>query len=186
MKKSPVLGFEGFYEVSDCGRVFSLARKTLRKDGKSFYTTKYKEMKPTSKSLGYQHVHLKKPNQSTWHLVHRLVLSAFVKMPDGKEHVNHKDGVTSNNCLSNLEWCNHSENMIHSFVVLKRKHPMTGVLGAKHKKSKRVIATNILTKEEIIFDALMDAQRAGFKASEIWDCCNGRQKTHYGMKWRYA
>lgn len=46
--------------------------------------------------------------------VHRLVAKAFIEPSDGKTFVNHIDGNKSNNCVSNLEWCTHTENMRHA------------------------------------------------------------------------
>lgn len=46
--------------------------------------------------------------------VHRLVLSAFTgQVPQGME-VNHIDGNTSNNCVTNLEWVTRQENINHA------------------------------------------------------------------------
>lgn len=48
-------------------------------------------------------------------LVHRLVAKYFLPSIDGKAYVNHKDGDTHNNHVSNLEWVTQSENQIHAY-----------------------------------------------------------------------
>lgn len=106
-----IKGFEGRYQVSNLGRVKSLARRMVVKD---------RILKPFGNNKGYKCVHLwniqhKEP------LIHRLVAEAFIPNPDGKKEVNHKDGNPLNNEVNNLEWCTHSENMLHSFRVLGQR-----------------------------------------------------------------
>ena len=50
--------------------------------------------------------------------VHRAVAYAFLGKPDDCEDVNHIDGNKLNNCIENLEWVTHKENMIHKSEVL--------------------------------------------------------------------
>lgn len=67
---------------------------------------------------GYYHVGLRVFDGETsvqkLFKVHRLVAEYFLPKIEGKTIVNHKDGNKLNNDVSNLEWCNYSENNIHA------------------------------------------------------------------------
>ena len=60
---------------------------------------------------GYRHVILNRKNRN----VHRVIAETFIPNPQNLPCVNHKDGNKLNNSVSNLEWCTHSENVLHSF-----------------------------------------------------------------------
>jgi len=53
--------------------------------------------------------------------INRLVAECFIPNPENKRTVNHKDGNTENNDISNLEWATDSEQQLHSYRVLGRK-----------------------------------------------------------------
>lgn len=89
------------YEVSNLGNVRN------KKTGKV--------LKPLRHNKGYLQVTLCKERKHKQCLVHRLVSTAFIPNPENKKEVNHLDGNKTNNCVSNLEWVSHSENIIHSF-----------------------------------------------------------------------
>lgn len=98
-------GYEGRYEASSLGRVRSLDR--VRSNGRKW---RGRTLKPVPMVRGYLSVNLWLDNSPRMHLVHRLVLAAFVgPAPEGAEG-RHMDGDPSHNALGNLSWGTHSEN----------------------------------------------------------------------------
>lgn len=121
-------GFEGHYMASNLGRVFSVPRtddKGRPQGGK---------LMAFRLSGKYFAVHLCKNGIRSEHYVHRLILSAFVTIPDKNSVVNHRNGEKIDNRLENLEWVSASENMRHSFRELSRKP--SGPRGADHHQAK--------------------------------------------------
>lgn len=53
--------------------------------------------------------------------LHRAVAMLFIPVIEGKNIVNHIDGNRFNNHVSNLEWVNQKENMIHAHDDLRGK-----------------------------------------------------------------
>ena len=102
----PVVGYEGFYEVSDQGRIWSVPRldPTGRRQGGRFLKPK------SSGSTGYLKVTLMRNGVSDQRLIHRLVLEAFVgACPDDSE-TRHLNATRTDNRLVNLAWGTSSEN----------------------------------------------------------------------------
>ena len=111
-----IRGFEGAYEVSNLGRVRSLERiEAVRTSKISPFKRKRKGkfLKQYVDRYGYMKVVLQngKPNYFT---VHRLVATAFIPNPEGKDSVDHVDCNTKNNCVWNLRWVTNKENLYHS------------------------------------------------------------------------
>lgn len=105
-------GYEGLYQVSNLGRVKALKRKIKKSDGS---TQIYRErILKYDKSISYLRIKLCKNGIETKYLIHRLVAETFIDNPDNKPQVNHIDGIKTNNCVQNLEWCTAKENVIHS------------------------------------------------------------------------
>lgn len=111
-----VKGYEGLYQVSNYGNVRALDRYNVDKNGKKkFYPGK--QLKPDTvrkNHTSYYRVTLSKDGKIVRKQVHRLVAETFVENPENKECVNHVDNNGLNNHSINLEWCTHSENMLHA------------------------------------------------------------------------
>lgn len=99
----PIEGFNGAYEVSSLGRVRSL------RFGYRILTIIINK--------GYSTVALTEQNRYCKKMqVHRLVAIAFKDKKEGKNFVNHINGIKSDNRAENLEWCTKSENMRHAYL----------------------------------------------------------------------
>lgn len=93
----PILGFEGFYEVSDQGRVRSLDR--ILSDGRRWRG----QVMRTQIVDRYEQLVLSRNGQSARN-VHVLALEAFRgERPIGME-VCHGNGISTDNRLENLRW----------------------------------------------------------------------------------
>lgn len=62
----------------------------------------------------YKRIRLQNGIESISSSVHRLVATLFIPNPENKPIVNHKDGNSFNNNVTNLEWCTQKENCIHA------------------------------------------------------------------------
>jgi hypothetical protein len=107
----PVIGFEGFYEVSNEGGVRSVGRTVQISSGR-FRTYRARDISPAVASSGYYTVQLSIPERGArTYCVHRLVAEAFYGAHPGME-VRHLDGTRANNHVSNLAWGTHSQNTL--------------------------------------------------------------------------
>ena len=109
--------FSNLYQVSNYGRVRSLDR--VDSWGR---VRKGKVLKHSLDKRGYPCVRVSINDVKKSDRIHRLVATAFVKNPESKEQVNHKDGNKENNLYTNLEWSTNSENLQHSYDIGLRAH----------------------------------------------------------------
>lgn len=94
-------GYENYY-ISDDGKVFSTKYKESR------------ELSPNKDRRGYLYINLCKNGKYKSKSIHRLVAKHFLDNYSEQLEVNHKDGIKTNNNVSNLEMVTRTENIRHA------------------------------------------------------------------------
>ena len=128
----PVIGYDGLYEISNCGRV-----KSLRGN---YGTQRELIMKPQLNSRGYFHVCLTrhvegKREQKTWR-IHILVANAFLPVVKGADVIDHINGCKTDNRAVNLRRCTQKENINNPNTKPK------AIDAAKINAAKRMVTDN--------------------------------------------
>lgn len=131
-------GYEGMYEVSDCGNVRSIERdcphplkkeKVQRRKGKLIAPGR-------SSKYGHLKVGLCKNGKRSSHHVHQLVLAAFVGPRPKNMEVRHLNGNPSDNRLVNLAYGTRKENAEDA-----KRHGTLKTRGENVSKAKKGIST---------------------------------------------
>jgi len=115
-------GYEGEYAVSTMGRIKSLARNIIYKNGKVCLKSEQFITPYPKNRNGYLTIRLYKENKCRRYLVARLVALAFIPKIDGKPEVNHIDRIRTNNCVENLEWADDFMQSRNRDMVLNAKY----------------------------------------------------------------
>lgn len=172
-----VEGYEGLYQVSNCGRVKSLERMRLVKSG-CFGKVKEKILKHGKNKSGYLQVLLWKDGKQKSHRVQRLVANAFIPNPENKPEVNHKDENKENNCVWNLEWCDRKYNCNYG----ARNEKML-----KSRNGKNALKKVLCVETNKVYPSAHEAERqTGIFNQSIIKCCKGKYKSTNGYHWQYA
>lgn len=168
----PIPGYEGLYEISNHGNVWSIPRIN---SGRRFGGYKISVSQGRSK---YKQVQLSKNGVTTPFLVHRLVALAFVPNPNNLPCVNHKDEDKANNRADNLEWCTYSYNCNYGTRNERIK--------SNSPRINKVLQLN--QRNEVIseYDSMHDASNiTGINVAHICDCCHGKRDSAGKFMWRF-
>jgi hypothetical protein len=167
-KWKAINGFEDQYEISNLGNLRSIDR--IVKHYIDGFTRRYKgsNKKIRPDKDGYLRCTLKKDGKSYHFRVHRLVADAFISNERQLKIVNHLNGIKTDNRVENLEWCNHSDNVIHAV-------------------SNRLIETKLTDEQAIeIFNSKLSNRKLGeqFKinSSIVWRIKNKKAYKHLWHK----
>jgi hypothetical protein len=184
--RKPVVGYEGYYEVDQFGRVFGLDRSVVVVDGNRSYTKhlKGRQIKQAMHGKGYKVVTLTKDGKMANLYVHRIVAEAFLPNPDNLPMVNHKDEDKANNFVENLGWCTAAYNRTYGNAV--ENHAKT-LIGRKSEKRipviQRYVDGTFVKQFDSVSEAALAVQGAAGAISAV---CKGKRKLAYGYRWEYA
>lgn len=154
-----IIGYEGYYQISNQNRVKSLSRSVRKNDSYTPYIIPEKIMACAIGSTGYYMVVLEKNKVKKLWKVHRLIAIHFIPNPNNKPNINHIDANRRNNRIENLEWCTQSENIKHAYNI--------GTMVVKP------IFGRIMRKRSVI----------NIETNQIFDCIKKASKT---TKYSYA
>lgn len=157
--------YVGYYQVSSYGRVKNIKTGNI--------------LTGDINNNGYKRVCLYTPVKKRF-FIHRLVAYHFCEGYQDNLVVNHKDGNKQNNKADNLEWITRSENDLHAYKLnLRQPHSCQ----FKH----RIIAYDINSDDIIkIYNNVQECcDDLKVARSNIYNCCNGKQKTCRGYKLKY-
>ncbi len=151
------------YWVSNMGRVIAMRSKPGT------------VMTPEVDRDGYLRVAFWDGARYRKHLIHRLVLTAFVGPPEKGQVAAHNNGVRCDNALDNLRWATQEEN-----VADKVRHG-TQQIGSRHGNA---------STDEVSIARLKSAFRKGATAREAAQECGVSIHVAYdvkqGMAWRHV
>lgn len=151
-------GYEGYYQVSNLGRVKSLA-KTIKR-GSNHLTIQERILKQINNGNNYVRICLCKDGLKKFY-VHRLVASAFIEKKDHQNQVNHINKITNDNRVENLEWVSNRENCCHGRLTRKYTSKHIGVIYSnKSKRWTSHIKLGSVIKSIGVFDTEIQAHHA--------------------------
>ena len=168
-------GYEGFYQVSNLGRVKRIKAGHGTKSGTV--------LKTVTDSNGYILVGLCKNAKQQLYLAHRLVAQAFIPNSKNKPEIDHIDGNRQNNYVNNLRWVTHKENINNPYTIKKIGRAHIGKYGILHPKTKPIVCIDTGRLFSGIYEATRELK---INKSSISSALTGRYKTAGGYRWRYA
>lgn len=113
-----IKGFEGYYQVSNIGRIKSLGRyvESSNQNGDFKFFKEEKILAVNNDSKGYPQITLRKDSrQRRVARVHRIVAENFLHRPEGCDIVHHRNNDPNCPNKENLEWTTLGGNMTYAW-----------------------------------------------------------------------
>lgn len=159
----PIKDFEGLYEISSYGRVKSIERKDRFNRNHGGFLI------PRKHTGGYYQILLSKNGVYSYKYIHRIVGEHFIPNPNNYRYINHKNGIKTDNSVSNLEWCSFSENIQHAYN--------TG-LCSREKQSLKLSKEQVFEIRKLLLQNISQekiAKKYNVSQSTIWRIKHGKR-----------
>ena len=180
----PIFGYEGIYRISDCGRVHSLARTVIAKNGRVIKVTS-KILRAGIGSHGYYAVMLCRGGGQDLRNVHVLVAEAFIPNHDPEhltdaEHINR---IPTDNLATNLRWATRRLNNLNrpQLFIPKKINASRGVYRfcGKHGKIKyRAYLSNEYLGSFLRLSTAIERRRAAYAQAVLEETARSNPKTN--------
>lgn len=159
--RKDIVGYYGFYQIDDNANIYSIRNK--------------RNLTPHLHHSGYYTIGLSVNGKSKYFIRARLVAIHFIPNPNNYKEVNHKNGIKTDDRVSNLEWVTPSQNIIHYYEVLGK--------GSRRKINQYSMDMKFIKQWPSISAA---AKSVRGSTGNITITCQGKNHYAYGFKWRYA
>lgn len=190
-----VVGYEGYYIVSNNGIVKSVER--LVPQGKSLRRVKEKVKAINKTPCGYPCVTLCKGRKSRTIPLHIILAKAFIPNPENKPYIDHIDTNKDNFSLDNLRWVTAKENANNPLTLSHcRENTYTDEVIQRRLETSRLKGTKTAPKDVHQYDlqggfvahykSSSDAEReTQINAAAIRNACKKLRYSAGGFLWSY-
>jgi len=174
-----VVGWEGYYQVSNCGNVRALDRVVVDKNGFK-RNHKSRLIKKTFDHAGYFRVSLTRNCKKSTKKVHRLVGDAFIENKGNLPTINHINEIKTDNRVENLEWMSFVDNINYGTAQIRAHESLKNGPCAK-----KVVQKTLEGQFVRVWDSQREAGRHGYSDKHISAVCKGKRNQCDGFKWEY-
>lgn len=182
-----VAGYEGFYQVSNLGRVRSLDRVVVYRSG-SKRIVRGRILKQTF-STNYYKMSLCKNGAIVKRNVHRLIAETFLEPVEGKDYVDHINADTRDNRVENLRWVTMAENNqhIHDLGHFNVEAARRCLRERYEKFGTPIKPKPVIMDGQFYFGSVTEAAKAaGAHVGNVSKVCRGLIKHTNGHTFKYA